>query len=188
MALETVLLATSIAATVGGTVMQMKGAAQQGRDEQALANARADIDQQNAIAVKRQADEQARILEERRLGLVASQKAAFAAGNVRLNVGAPLVIEAQTNRDVAMDKGFILETGRTQAGQYMSSAAYEKAYGEMRRKQSKWQMMQYGIQGLSTIGNLSYQSGVFSPKTTTPFMGNVASQSKSWLNQMPNWP
>jgi len=159
-----------IGGMIAGTVMQMRAISQQGKMAQDLANARAEQERKRAEMVKKEAEEKARILEEKKRRLIASQKVGFAASNVRINIGAPLIIEAQTKLDAAKDKGYILERGRETAELYEMRATYETAYGEMAREQAKWQSLSTGLLGFGRAGMASWESGLF----------NLNKQSLGW--------
>ena len=58
------------------------------------------MDEQNAVAVREASVEKARIEGERGRRLLATQKVTAAAGNIRINVGSPLVIEAETRANI----------------------------------------------------------------------------------------
>lgn len=155
--LGTILVGTMVA----GTVMQMRATAQQGKMAQELANARAEQERKRAELVKKEAKVKAELLEEKKRRLIAASKVGFAASNVRLNIGAPLIVEAQTKLDVAKDKGYILEMGEKAAESHMISAAYETAYGKMARQQAKWQSLSTGLLGFGQAGMMGYEAGLF---------------------------
>ncbi len=155
MGLETLAL-IGIAA---GTGAKISGALQQGEDAQKIAEARAQIDLDNAEAARKASVEEARIQKDKGRRLRATQKGLAAAANIRINVGAPLVIEAETKDIIAQNTGFILERGRTQADAFRSSAALEIATGKQLKKKSKFAALSAGLSGLTSIAFLGLGGG-----------------------------
>lgn len=134
-----------------GTVAQIGGTLQQGKDANEIAKARAAVDIENAEAVDKAADEEAKIRRERGRRLIEEQKSEFAAGGVRINVGAPLVIEAETNAAVTRDIGFALKRGRAESAAFKASAALEIAGGKAAKKRSRQRALAQGILGFGSI-------------------------------------
>jgi len=142
-----------------GTTMGIMSTLEQGKQAEKISKARAAIDIQNAEAVRRASVEKARIKGEKGRRLIETQKSAAATGNIRINVGSPLVIAAQTRRDITKDIGFTLETGRTEEGFFRSSAAIEIATGKAARKKSKMSAWKQGIMGFGSIAMMGVGSG-----------------------------
>jgi len=142
-----------------GTAMQVQATKQQGADTMKLAEQRAAIDMANADAAENSSVEEAKIKADQGRRLIETQKSNFAAANVRINVGDPLVIEKETQENIASDVGYILEGGRTQADAYRSSAALEIATGKAAKKNSKSTALIQGLSGFGTIGMMGYKSG-----------------------------
>jgi hypothetical protein len=152
-----------------GTVMQMQATIEEGRRAEKIGEARAEIDIQRAEKVRKASVEEAKIRGERGRRFIEQQKGAAAAGNIRINVGSPLVIEAVTRDLIAKDIGFALETGREEAGFFRSRAAIERATGKAARRKSKWDAISQGIAGFGTIAFLGADAGWFSKtKTKVP--------------------
>jgi hypothetical protein len=169
-----------------GTAMQVSGKLQAGKDAQKLANYRASLDLKAAQDVRRESEVESGILAEKRKKIIASQRAAFAAGNVRLDVGSPLVIESQTRADIAKDMGYILETGRNKSAAYMASAAYEKAAGKAARKQSVWDAIGTGISGFGSMAYMGYQGGMFGSGSKTGLNTKTSGLNNyKYVNQSP---
>jgi len=186
-----------------GTVMQMQATRQEGewvgeiaetraRIEEQTAEARAEIDRQNAISARRMSVEEAGIKSERGRRLIAKQKGLAAAGNVRLNVGSPLVIEADTQALIARDIGFILESGREKERYYKSSAALElsmggikaateRTIGKTAKKRAKRSVWAQGIKGFGSIAYLGAESGLFRGSETGMSLEQAGPFSQAWL-------
>ncbi len=189
MGVETLALAAIGIGTglqISGTLRQGDIAEQQGRDAQKIAEARADIDIQNAEAARAAAVEEARIEKEKGRRLIATQKGQAAAGGIRINVGAPLVIEAQTRADITKDIGFILETGRAEEDFFRSSAALELATGRVAlrqgkeaKKQSRVSALTQGLMGFGTIAMMGSTSFSKTPLTTSPARWRTSHQNSS---------
>ena len=137
-----------------GTGLKVGATLRQGKQAQDIADARAAIDRRNAEAVRRRTVEEARIERIRGVRLIEEQKSLAAAGNIRINIGAPLVIRAATERAITQDIGFILETGREESAFFRSRAALEKARGKALRKKSVFDAITQGVQGFATIAFL----------------------------------
>ena len=175
-------LGTLVALTAGGTAMQVAGTLQQGKEAEKIAKARAQVDEQNAVAVREASVEKARIQGERGRRELATQKGAAAASGIRINVGSPLVIEAETRAEIAKDIGFGLQAGRAESASLLQSAAFERAMGKSARKKSKYSALTQGIQGAVTIGLM----GSMMPKTpglgpNLPKVGTVPAQTGALL-------
>ena len=158
----------SLAATAVGTGLQVAGTLKQGKQAQEIAEQRAAIDVQNAEAVRRASVEEAKIKSERGRKLIETQKSQAAAGGIRLNVGVPLVIEAETNAILAQDISFGLERGRVEEDAFLSSAALEIAGGKAAKKRSKFAALTQGLTGGAGVISGASDAGLFS-KTPTPF-------------------
>lgn len=138
----------NVAAGIGGIEAASK--LQAGRDAQDIAEERAAIAEEsaaikrlNAEQVRKSTVERARIVRERGERFQARNLSSFITGNVRTNVGVPLLLEAQTRADIAKDIGFDLETGRAESGRLVSSAADDirragrfRDIGKARRRRS----------------------------------------------------
>lgn len=165
---DPIITPLAIGAVAAGTATSVAGTLRQGRQAEKIGKARAAIDIQNAEKVERARIEKARILKERGRELIEEQKSAVAAGNIRINVGAPLVIEAETRRDISKDIGFVLEEGREEAGFFRSRAGLELATGKALKKKSKFAAISQGLLGFGSIAFLGVESGLFSRAATTP--------------------
>ena len=153
----------ALGATAVGTGVGIAGTLQEGREAEQIAEDRAAIDEKNALAVERASTEAARIKGERGRRLLASQKSQAAAGGIRINVGAPLVVAAETRAARAKDIGFGLERGDVEAAAFRSGAAIEKRTGKAIRKRSVFNAISQGLTGFGSIAFL----GVGKPGTTT---------------------
>jgi hypothetical protein len=142
-----------------GTVMSVGGQLSQGSEEQAIANQRAQVDIINARYAKENALESAKITSEQGKKLIETQKAGFAASGVRMNVGAPLVVEAQTTADIYKDIGFTLQRGEQAYKMGISEAGMEKAQGRVAKQQSIWGATGSGLSGAGSIAYLGYKAG-----------------------------
>jgi len=159
-----ILLGTMIA----GTVMGVAGTLEEGKQAEKIAKQRAAVDEANAEAARKVAVKRAKIKGEKGRRLIEEQKGAAAAGGIRLNVGSPLVIEAQTRSDIAKDVGFILEAGREESRFYRTRAAFERARGKQARKQSKISAWTQGLMGFGSIAFMGSQAGLFGKAAPTP--------------------
>jgi hypothetical protein len=136
---------------ITGTALKVSSTIQQGKDAQTIANQRAAVDEQNAEAVREASVEKAKIQGERRQRLIATQKATAAAGNIRINVGSPLVIETETRDSIAKDIGFSLKAGRVETESLLQSSKLERAIGESQKKQSVFNAASQVLLGAGSI-------------------------------------
>jgi hypothetical protein len=166
----------AIAALAAGTVTQMQATRQEGRDAERIAERRAAVDIASAEATRRSSVEEAKLRGERGRKLIEKQKSQAAAGNIRINVGAPLVIEEETQEDIATDIGFALERGRTESALFRSSAGLEIETGKSIKRQKKSSALAQGLAGAANIGFSAHQAGFFAPR---PPVANFAGLNTS---------
>jgi len=177
------------AMATGGT-MSILSTLQQGKDAQKIANQNAANLIQQSEDVKKAADEKARIQEAKGIELKEKQKAAFAAGNIKMNVGSPLVIESQTDALIAEDKSYTLMQGRQQRDYLLSEASIQHQMGSKSRKNAKNSAWTTGLMTGASMGFMGYSAGMFGGgvgnygAATTP--ANL-SKMDSWLGSMPTW-
>ncbi len=145
-----------------GTAVGIGQTLQQGKRQEKIAKARAQIDLNNAEAVRRASVEEATIEKERSVRSRAAAKASAAAGGIRINEGLPLLIDTQIAAATAKDIGFILERGRVEEGAFRSSAAIEIARGKSLRRKSKFDALSQGLLGFGTLGLAASGAGLFS--------------------------
>lgn len=175
-------LTIAIIATGVGTGVSIASTLKQGKQAEQIANARAQVDEDNAEAVREASVEKARIQGERGRRLLAKQKGAAAASGIRINVGSPLVIETETRANIAKDIGFGLEAARVESTALLSSAFFERAVGKAKRKQSKFSALSQGLTGAASIafmgaklpgGASGASGGPFSPLGTSSIGANL---------------
>ncbi len=142
-----------------GTGMQVMGSLEEGKDLERIGEARANVDRMNAEAAMRRASEEAKLRSEQGIKLLSAQKAQFAASGVRVDVGSPLVVEAQTRADLMKDIGFILEGGEVQRQGYLNQANIERATGKIYKRKSMWDAISQGLSGASSIAFLGKDAG-----------------------------
>lgn len=147
-------LAIAISAAVVGTGIQVAGTLEEGRQTAQIRQARAAIDIENAEAVREAAVEEARIEREKGIRFKATQRAQAAAGGIRINVGAPLVIAAETEAVISKEIGFILQGGRVEEEAFRESARIEIATGKAAKKQSRLSALSQGLLGITNIALL----------------------------------
>lgn len=156
-----------------------------GQEAEKLAEQRAAIEQENALAAKKEADEQARLEELQGKRLLATQQSIFSASGVRSNIGAPLLIKAETMRDIATEKSYILERGANIARNYRLSAAYERAYGRSKKRESEWDMVGTLLWTGLSVGTMGYKAGMFKGGGTGT--GGPYVSSNSGVNSLMGW-
>lgn len=179
MAASTLLLGAMAAGTtmsVAGQLNAGKAAEQQGKDEQTIANYNSKISLQNAEAARVRSAEEAKIQGEEGRRFLARQKAGFAAGNVLMNVGSPLVVEAETQANITRDIGFTIEQGRVESAGYRSQSDIEIMTGKLAAKkgkaarvQSLWGAAGTGLSGYGTMAYKGYENGTWGSSKTGNF-------------------
>lgn len=144
------------------------------KKEAALQNAK--FAEQNAKLARQNAAERAKVQAEKGRRLMASQKAGFAAGGVRVDVGAPLVIESDTKELVSKDIATTMRAGSQQARMFLNQAANQRYqaemfelsaniaedYGSTMGNSSIWDAVGSGVQGLGSLATIGSQMGWFS--------------------------
>ena len=154
----------AIAGVAAGTGIGIKGTLEQGKQVEKIAKQRAAVDIASAEATEKTSIERAKIRRERGRRTLATQKSEFAAGNIRLNVGAPLVVEAETRDIITQDVGFILEGGRTEADFFRSRAGLERAAGKVTKRKSRFSAISQGLLGFGNLAFKGKQAGFFNKK------------------------
>ncbi|MDD5381864.1 MAG: hypothetical protein PHG53_09560 [Phycisphaerae bacterium] len=192
------LLPLAVGGMITGTAMSFIGQRQEGKEAQKIANARALIDldnakmaEENARIARERANEAALVQAEQGRRFKNTQKSIFAAGNIKLNIGTPLVVEAQTNAAIAKDIGFTLEEGETeanfynrQAGAFRASADIERRMGKSARKNANWSSWASLMQGGGSLAMLGYSAMPKKmPTTASPSMYKSANSANLWLNE-----
>ena len=124
---------------------------EQGRTAEQEGKARAEVDIRKAKAVRESAVEQAKITSDAGRRFVATQKSQAAAGGIRINVGSPLVIAAETRAAITKDIGWGLRSARFAEAALRSSAYNERTDAKAAKKESKIKFQQD-----VTYGSISY--------------------------------
>lgn len=172
------LAAVGIAA---GTGIGIAGTLEEGKQAEKIAKQRAAVDLANAEAVDKAGEEKARIKKEKGRRFIETQKSEAIAGNIRVNVGSPLVIETQTRSDIAKDIGFSLKTTRTESDFFRSRAAIEIATGKVAKRKSRLDALSQGLLGLGSLAFMGSQAGLFSRSQTGTAATSVSSAAKPGL-------
>ena len=139
-----------------------------GRTAEQEGKLRADIDIRNAEAVRESAVEQAKITKEGERRLLAAQKSQAAAGGIKVNVGSPLVVAAETRAAIAKDIGFSLKKARIQEASLRASGAIERIDAKAARKESKIRMVSEIAYG--SIAFMGSMKNAGKTKTTQGFI------------------
>jgi hypothetical protein len=170
---------------------------QQGQQAKDLAEQRAEIEKQNALNAQKIAAEKARLEEEEGRKLIAKQSMIASASGIRSNVGSPLLIKAETIRDIAIEKENILKyEGEDVARNYRLRAAYERAYGRAQARTGTWNAVSSIMEGIGYAGMGAYKAGWFgggntgSGTTDLMGMGKIGSpytSQTSGVNSLMGW-
>lgn len=154
------MIPIAMAAMAVGTGMQVAGSIQQGKMADKIAKQRAAVDTMNAANAKQNAMTEAQIQAEKGRRLMSTQTALAAAGGIKVNQGAPLVIEADTKSKIAQDVGYILRRGGQAEQSYLASADIERQIGKNTKKQSQWDAVGTGLQGMGSIAFMGADAGL----------------------------
>ena len=172
-----------------GTGVSMYGQYQQGKQAEKIGKYNAQVDlmraeqmAKNAAFAKQKeglerqnAVDASQILADKRDQWVAKMKGKAAAGNIRVNLGVPLVIEAEGRENFAKDITKVLRIGAQKAGEWKmqgmnyqsqastlrTSAAIEEQVGKNARRNSIWSMIGTGASGLGSMAFMGYNAGMW---------------------------
>ena len=137
-----------------GAGVAIAGQIEEGKQAEKIAKRRAVVDERNAVAVREATVDEVGIRRERARKILATQKSQAAAGGIRIDVGSPLLIEAETRAAITKDIGFVLERGRIESLTLRSGADIERQVGKNIRKQSAFSAIGQGTRSFGTIANL----------------------------------
>ena len=138
-----------------GMAIQVAGTMQQGKEAEKITKRRAVIDERNAVAVRDATVDEAKIRQERGRRILATQKSQAAAGGIRIDVGSPLLIEAETRANISQDIGFTLERGRAESRALRTGASIERQLGKNIKKQAGFAAIGQGARGFGTIASMT---------------------------------
>lgn len=137
-----------------GVGMQALGTMEQGRQAKKISDRRAVIDERNAVAVREATVDEAKIRQERGRRILATQKSLAAAGGISIDVGSPLLIEAETRANLSQDLEFVLERGRVESRALRTGASIERQLGRNIKRQAGFAAIGQGARGFGTIANM----------------------------------
>ncbi len=175
------LAAAPLILSAVGTAVAVSSTIEEGKEAERITDRRAVIDERNAVAVREASVDEAEIRQERGRRILATQRSQAAAGGVRINVGSPLVIAAETQANITQDIGFGLEAGRVESLALRSGADIEREVGQNIRKQSRLSALGQGLKGFGTIANLGRDRGLFSRTKTKTAPKGKSGLSKSFF-------
>jgi hypothetical protein len=147
----------NIASSGFSSFSQFQAAQAEGDIANEIAKSRAAIDLQNAEAVEEASVEQARIVSKQGIEFLATQKSAAAASGIRINVGSPMVIAAETQAAIAKEKGFALKAGSGRGAAFRASARNERLTGRFLKNRAKLKALAIGVRGAANIAFMGSQ-------------------------------
>lgn len=181
-----VALAVGTVASIGGSIMGGISSYQQGKQQQAMYNYQAQVNQenakiaqQNARETRQQGLEEERLQRMKTLQNIGSQQAAMAANGIDVTQGTPL--------DVIEDTAAIGELDALQtrynfekkalafdqtANEYQNQANLDIISGKNAYEAGKWGAVAHGLEGLGKIGDVASKWYGFS--------GNELNEGISW--------
>ena len=146
----------AVAATVAATGYSIYSQQQQGKQQQALANYNAQLDEQQAQATERDAAIAAN--EKRRENTLAlsNQRALYAKAGVVGTTDSPLMIQAQSAAMLERNASAIDVAGQNQAAALDEQSILQRFAGASARRTATMNSIGTGLEGLSRAASQSY--------------------------------
>jgi len=176
------LLGTAIAGTAVSAGMGYMAQKQAGEDAKAASEAEAANLQIQAENARLAAEEQAKNKQEEGRHFLATQQAEAAAGNIKINVGAPLVIAADTRNILAREKGYILKRGRDEAASLNYQARMALAVGKNAKRNANMGAIATGVGGVGSAAALGYSWWGGGGGGSSPFSPQSNAKISNWMN------
>ena len=174
------LLIGAVATTGGLSIMAQR---QAGKDAKAASEAEAANLQIQAENARLAAEEEAKNRQDEGRHFLATQQAESAAGNIKINVGAPLVIAADTRNILAREKGYILKRGRDEAASLNYQARMALAVGKNAKRNANMGAIATGVGTGASIGAIGYSAGWWGNKGgSSPFSPQSNAKISNWMN------
>lgn len=162
---------------LAGTVISARSQYQQGKEERALYNQRAAVAEQEARAVTKATEHEARERGKKGRRDIARAKVLFAKSGVKPKLGTPRKVSEEIKEEYLRDMGFIQEGGATEAARLRSEAGLERGMGKSAYRAGRTGAFATAMTGLGTTGMFAYQSGMFKRRTSPSGTG---SRTMAW--------
>ncbi len=153
------------ALVLGGTIMSARSQYQQGIDERALYNQRAAVTEEEAVAVGKATEHEAREKGKEGVRFGKRVKVLFAHAGVKPTTGTAALVRKEAEAEFARDQQFILEGGATEVSRLRSEAGLERRQGKSAYRAGKTRAFATALTGLGTVGMFGYKTGMFRSKS-----------------------
>jgi len=154
--LETLLLMSAVGTTVGGTVVQMRGAKEQADAAVATARYEAQVFRSEQEAIRIMSAEEQKLMREDLRQTLKRQRALVAKSGTTMR-GSPLQIQLRTIEDRAYDIGMLAHTRDVEARRFGQKATLSMMESKFARKTGKLQIRQVLWGGASRLGMMGMQ-------------------------------
>lgn len=152
---------------LGGTAMSAISQKKQGEETRKLYQQRAAIAEEEAKAVTKATDYQARERGKEGRRDVARALVLFAKSGVKPKLGTAGLVGKEIKEEYRKDMAFIMEGGETEAGRLRAGAEIERRMGKGAERAGRWGAASTVMTGLGTAGMFASQSGMFSRRKKT---------------------
>lgn len=169
---------------LGGTALSAISQKKQGEETRKLYQQRAAIAEEEAKAVTKVTDYQARERGKEGRRDVARALVLFAKSGVKPKLGTAGLVGKEIEEEYRKDMAFIMEGGETEASRLRSEAAIERRIGKGAERAGRWGAASTVMTGLGTAGMFAYGQGMFSrTKTSTTYgrSGTAIKRRSQWL-------
>lgn len=156
MGLETLLLVSSIAATTGGTAMQMRSIQEQTDAAVATSLYEAKVYKSEQSAIRRMSAEEQKLMRENLRSTLKRQKTLVAKSGTTMR-GSPMQVQLRTVEDMAHDIGTLAHTRDIEARRFGQKATLSVMQAKFARKAGKIGKRQALWGGASQLGMLGMQ-------------------------------
>ncbi len=120
-----------------GTGVQAFGQLEAGREQEKAFRQRAGVLEADALVIEKAAREEGRQIRLEGRRLAGTQRVQIAGSGVNL-AGTPLLVLAETRREIAKDAGFITEEGVRRGGSLRQQAGFERQQGKSARRAGRF--------------------------------------------------
>ncbi len=138
-------------ALVGGTLLDVAGTLQAGREEETQAGIEQSIAEQQALQEELRGVEEERLRRKAGEKLEARQRAQYSKAGVRVGEGTPLLIMAETVLDVEEDVLAIKEGTQARASTFRRTGQTFRSIGRAARTTSKFKAGSSLLSGISDL-------------------------------------
>lgn len=177
------LLIAATAMTAGSQIMAARHADAMGKNNQAIMDYNAKVDEQNAQAVEQQTMYEQKQQAENADRSLSSMRAGLGASGAVTTEGSPLEVMAKQASEFEQDNLMTGYEGRTRANQWRNQATADTMTGRMYRIAGKNARNAGYMAAGGTLLTGFGKSGAFDkPTTATPSFAGARTAANSWVN------